>query len=63
MFCWYYPIRDKIVALITNDSTLDVPNILVGKIIDVNHDEKTVLMAEIEETDESYTYKMKIGIT
>ena len=29
----------------------------------MNHDEKTVLMAEMEETDESYTYKMKIGIT
>ena len=39
------------------------PNILVGKVIDVNHDEKTVLMDEMEETDESYTYKMKIGIT
>ena len=61
--CWNYPIRVQIVALITNDSTLDVPNILVGKVIDVNHDEKTVLMAEMEETDESYTYKMKIGIT
>ena len=42
---------------------MDVPNILVGKVIDVNNDEKTVLMAEMEETDESYTYKMKIGIT
>ena len=29
----------------------------------MNHDEKTVLMAEMEETDESYTYKMKLGIT
>ena len=53
--CWNYPIRDQIVALITNDSTLDVPNILVGKVINVNHDEKTVLMAEMEETGESYT--------
>ena len=61
--CWNYPIKDQIVALITNDSTLAVPNILVGKVIDVNYDEKTVLMAEMEETDESYTYKMKIGIT
>ena len=29
----------------------------------MNHNEKTVVMAEMEETDESYTYKMKIGIT
>ena len=61
--CWNYPIRVQIVALITNDLTLDVPNILVGKVIDVNHDEKTVLMAEMEEAYETYTYKMKIGIT
>ena len=61
--CWNYPIRDQIVALITNDSTLDVPKILVGKVIDVNHDEKTVLMAEMEETDKNYMHKMKISIT
>ena len=61
--CWNYPIRVQIVALTRNDSTLDVPNILVGKVIDVNHDEKTVLMAEMEEADKTYTYKMKIGIT
>ena len=61
--CWNYPIGIQIVALITNDLTLDVPNILVGKVIDVNNDEKTVLMAEMEKTDESYMYKMKIGIT
>ena len=61
--CWNYPIRVQIVALITNDLTLHVPNILVGKVIDVSHDKKTVLMAGMEETDESYTYKMKIGIT
>ena len=29
----------------------------------MNHNEKTVVMAEMEEIDESYTYKMKIGIT
>ena len=37
--------------------------ILVCKVINVNHDKRTLLMAEMEETDESYTYKMKIGIT
>ena len=49
--CWNYPIRDQIVALVTNDWTLDVRKILVGKVIDVNHDKKIVLMAEMEETD------------